>query len=167
MALLRGVNVGGRNKLAMADLTNWLRDAGFSSVTTYIQSGNVVIEHPRGDDVALVVHQVIADHTGLEVKVVVRTARELREVVARNPYVDAVPTQLHVSFLEDKPDATSAGTNQWAPERFTVVGRDVYLYLPHGMGRSVMVPRLALVRSATTRNWNTVLALSDLASRRG
>jgi len=168
VALLRGVNVGGRNKVAMADLTKWLSDVGFSSVSTYIQSGNVVIEHSRADDVAHIVHQVIAERTGLDIKVLVRTALELREVAEGNPYADASPAQLHVSFLDHAPEAmVGAGIEplEWSPEEFTVVGRAVYLYLPLGMGRSVMVPRLTMLKGATTRNWNTVLALNDLASR--
>jgi uncharacterized protein (DUF1697 family) len=70
-----------------------------------------------------------------------------------------------VSFLADVPDAVAtktANASDWAPEEFTMVGREVYLHLPEGMGRSVMVPRLKLIKNATTRNWNTVLALVDL-----
>ena len=168
VVLLRGVNVGGRNKVPMAALANWLRDAGFSSVTTYIQSGNVVLEHSRAVDVGAVVHHSILERTGLDVKLLVTSARELREIVGANPYDGDPPTQLHVSFLERAPDASVlsrlAGTD-WSPEEFTVAGRVLYLHLPYGMGRSVMVPRLSVLKEATTRNWNTVLALSELASR--
>ncbi len=169
VALLRGVNVGGKNRVAMSDLTDWLTDVGFTSVRTYIHSGNVVIEHSKAHDVGHLVHQVIAERARLDITVLVRSARELREVVARNPYATdtATPAQLHVSFLDDAPPTAPSGARRdgWLPEEFTISDRCVYLFLPHGMGRSVMVPRLALLKSATTRNWNTVLALSELASR--
>ena len=168
VVLLRGVNVGGRNKVPMAALADWLRVAGFSSVTTYIQSGNVVLEHSRAVDVGAVVHRAIIEHTGHDIRVLVTSATELREIVDANPYDGLSPTQLHVSFFEHAPDASvlaRLAATDWSPEEFSVAGRVLYLHLPHGMGRSVMVPRLTVLKEATTRNWNTVLALSELASR--
>ena len=167
MALLRGVNVGARNRISMADLADWLVDAGFTKVRTYIQSGNVVLDHSPRQDVASSVRQLIAERAGLDVAVVVRSASELRDVVARNPYLGAEPTQLHVSFLDAALDPAAllkARQRDWSPEEFTVDDRVVYLHLPHGMGQSVMVPRLTMLKRATTRNWNTVLALRDLAA---
>lgn len=167
VALLRGVNVGGNRKLSMANLTKWLHDAGFTSVTTYIQSGNVALEHRASLDVASAVHRAIDEHSGWDVAVIVRTSLELFDVVASNPYPGVEPTKLHVSFLAHAPsEATLAASRaeSWSPEEFTVVGRDVYLFLPEGMGRSLMVPRLKLIKNATTRNWNTVLAMADLVS---
>jgi uncharacterized protein (DUF1697 family) len=163
LALLRGVNVGGRRALPMTDLTQWLLDAGFTSVSTYIQSGNVVLEHRARLDVGARVRAVIAEHTGWDVPVVVRSAVQLAEVVAANPYPQAEPTTLHVAFLESAPDVgplADLDPQRWLPEEFTAHGREVYLHLPQGMGRSVMAPRLAILKNATTRNWNTVLALA-------
>jgi len=166
VALLRGVNVGGRNRVSMADLAGWLEDAGFTGVRTYIQSGNVVLDHPPRQDVAASVRQVIAERAHIDVAVVVRSSQELRDIVARNPYLGVEPTQLHVSFLDAAPDPAAlltASQRDWSPEEFSVEDRVVYLHLPHGMGRSVMVPRLAMLKNATTRNWNTVAALRELA----
>ena len=166
IALLRGVNVGGHRKVPMADLRSWLLAAGLGDVRTYIQSGNVVLEHAPRIDVAALVHDVIEDRGGFDVPVIVRSAAQWSKVIAANPYRDAAPTELHVSFLAGAPDDASvaaATKEDWAPEEFAVVGRDVYLHLPQGMGRSVMVPRLKVIAGATTRNWNTVLALRDLA----
>ena len=165
IALLRGINVGGNRKIPMADLRAWLDAAGFTDVRTYIQSGNVVVEHETKLDVASRVHDAIEEHSGLDVPVIVRTSQELSAIVAANPYHGVEPTRLHVSFLADVPDAVAtktANASDCAPEEFTMVGREVYLHLPEGMGRSVMVPRLKLIKNATTRNWNTVLALVDL-----
>lgn len=163
--LLRGVNVGGNRKMPMADLTSWLEAAGFSSVETYIQSGNVVLGHDQRCDVKILVHDTIAEHTGWDVRVLVRSAAEMQNVVAANPYPRVEATQLHVSFLDVVPDQAAFATtrhDEWLPEEFTLKGREVYLHLPSGMGRSVMVPRLTLIKDATTRNWNTVLAMKKL-----
>ena len=168
IALLRGINVGGNHKIPMADLRSWLRAAGVEVISTYIQSGNVVIEHAPKFEVASRVHDAIEEHSGFDVPVIVRTASELSAIVAANPFPGVEPTRLHVSFLADAPDAAAkeaAAAQEWTPEEFTVVGREVFLHLPEGMGRSVMVPRLKLIKSATTRNWNTVLALVELADR--
>ena len=173
VAFLRGVNVGGHRRLRMADLVQWLGAAGLSRVQTYIQSGNVVVEHAATLDVAPRIHEVIAEMTGWDVPVVVRGADELRAVVAANPFPDAAPTHLHVAFLPSAPEGAPddlVNHAPWRPEEFRVIGRDVYLFVPPGIGHSVMVPRLSLLRAATTRNWNTVLAVVELArdaSRRG
>ena len=151
----------------MTDLAGWLGDAGFTEVRTYIQSGNVVLEHPANQDVGAIVHHVIAERAQLDVAVVVRSSLDLRRIVARNPYRGAEPTQLHVSFLDAAPDPATllrASQRDWSPEEFSVDDREVYLHLPHGMGNSVMVPRLAMLKRATTRNWNTVEALCEMAA---
>lgn len=168
IALLRGINVGGNRKIPMANLRAWLSGVGFQNVHTYIQSGNVVIEHAKRVDVAARVHDAIEQNSGLDVPVIVRSVEEMSGVVASNPYPGMEPTRLVVSFLHTTPDDAAlhaAAVGDWRPEAFTVVGRDVYLFLPSGVGRSLMVPRLTLIKSATTRNWNTVLALVDLANR--
>jgi len=168
VALLRGINVGGNHQMPMADLTQWLLTAGFVSVSTYIQSGNVILEHAARVKVATIVRDAIAKNTGWEIPVLVRSSSELSRIVEANPYPGAEPSRLHVSFLDTAPDVasiTAARSNNWEPEEYTVDGREIYLHLPEGMGRSVMVPKLKLLQGATTRNWNTVLALSELVAR--
>jgi uncharacterized protein (DUF1697 family) len=168
VALLRGVNVGGNHKIPMADLTQWLLAAGFVSASTYIQSGNVILEHAARVKVATIVGDAITKNTGWKIPVLVRSSSELSRVVEANPYPGAEPSRLHVSFLDSAPDETSiaaASRDNWDPEEYTVDGREIYLHLPEGMGRSVMVPKLKLLKGATTRNWNTVLALTEMADR--
>ena len=165
LALLRGVNVGGNHQLPMTKLTAWLEEERFTGVTTYIQSGNVILEHRARLDVATAVREVIAQHTGWDIPVIVRSAEEMSSIVRSNPYPSAGPKELHVSFLDTVPDDAinaTARAKEWLPEEFTLKGREVYLHLPQGVGKSVMVPRLKLLKGATTRNWNTVLALRDM-----
>lgn len=173
VALLRGVNIGKR-QLKMADLRAGLEAAGCTGVATYVQSGNVVLSPPpgHGRDVAPWLTAVIGELAGFEVGVVVRSASELAKVVERNPYPDAGGTTLHVVFCERAvPTGLLADIDldAVAPEHATVVGEEVYLSLPNGMGRATL-PTLveragrAAVGVATTRNWNTVLRLRDMVA---
>jgi uncharacterized protein (DUF1697 family) len=169
IVLLRGINVGGRHKISMSDLTSWLEVSGFRQVRTYIQSGNVVLQHVDGNELAPRIEDVLRTHAGFEVTAVTRTAAELTRVVARNPFPTTPPTQLHVAFLADPPDRAAVGAvkkDAFAPEAFAVRGRDVYLHLPNGMGKAKMPPRLRFLSTATVRNWNTVVALTEIAKGR-
>lgn len=170
VALVRGVNVGGRRSLAMSRLTELCIDAGASDVRTYIQSGNVVLTHaarqagPLEDEL----ENRLAAEVGAPVDVVARTAAELDAVVEANPYVGAVPSSLHVAFLKSEPAAGAldrVDASAYAPERYALRGRELYLHLPDGMGRAKLPP--VLLRSvgvaATARNWNTVLRLRAMA----
>ena len=170
VVLLRGINVGGNRKIAMADLRRQLAADGFHDVQTYIQSGNVVLDHDFGDSEALAaaVGRSILALTGFEVPTMARDAEEWDRIIAANPYVtdDADPTHLHLLGLE--PSGSTAAfaaldLEGFAPERATVADHEVYLHLPDGMGRSKLAVALAAVKVPTTaRNWRTVLALRDL-----
>ena len=171
--LLRGVNVGGHRKLAMASLRDGLTNAGCSHVVTYIQSGNIVLTPPRLGpvDVASWAGRVVSDIAGFEVNVVVRTAAELTDTVHASPYPDADPTTLHVVFFDRAPDQLRAlDPARFGPERFALVGRDLYLQLPNGLGRAALPAAMdALVRKLdppvviTVRNWRTIGKLIELA----
>lgn len=169
VALLRGVNVGGR-KLAMSDLRALCEEAGCEDVKTYIQSGNVVFTHKGGSSETLRtdLERRIKAVAGYESPVMLRTAKELDAVVRGNPYKRASGTTLHVAFLGTKPAAKALDgidRTKFEPEELTIKGREVYLHLPNGMGRSELVkvlPRLKV--PMTVRNWNTVLKLQELAN---
>jgi uncharacterized protein (DUF1697 family) len=174
VVLLRAVNVGGR-KLAMASLRSGLEAAGCSDVITYIQSGNVVLTPPASGPADLQgwLEGVISEIAGFDVPVVVRTLSELERTVARNPYPEATGTQLHVVFFASAPADDMLGNVDlptFEPETCSLLDRDLYMYLPSGMGQAKLA--IALERSArksktpmigTARNWNTVLKLVDLA----
>lgn len=172
VALLRGINVGGKNVLPMKDLAAMFADAGCSDVRTYIQSGNVV--YAAGAAVArkapALVEAAIAKRFGFAAPIQTRSAEELRAVVAGNPLLaQHDPGVLHVVFLAKEPTAKQAG--ELDPQRspgdtFVVRGREIYIACPNGVGNSKLTnawfdSRLATV--STGRNWRTTLKLLELA----
>jgi uncharacterized protein (DUF1697 family) len=173
VVMLRAVNVGRGRAVPMAPLRDAITGAGHADVRTYVQSGNVVLRSrasPAG--VARSVHDIVAADFGLDVAVVVRTAAEMADVAAHNPFVraDADPgRQLHVAFLADRPAAAAVAAvdpHRAAPEELRVRNREVYLWCPDGMGRSkVMVGvERGLGTPATVRNWRTVLELTRMSA---
>jgi uncharacterized protein (DUF1697 family) len=172
VALLRGINIGPRNRIAMPELRALLEEVGFADVETYVQSGNVVLSTKlRPATVEQRIETAIAERLGLGIAVVARTRDELAAVVARNPLgkVATDPRRYQVSFLDAEPapevverlDALRAG-----PERLAVHGREIYAWHPAGVARSKLWAALAdrrLARKATARNWTTVTALLELA----
>jgi uncharacterized protein (DUF1697 family) len=163
-ALLRAVNVGGR-KVPMKDLQALFEERGHEKVATYIQSGNVVFDG-KGSAATLAkeLSAAIEDSFGLKTPVVLRTKAQLEKVIETNPYAapGVAGTKLHVVFLADKPTAKAIGTldpDRSPPDEFTVLGREIYILAPNGVGRSKLTidwfeKRLGTV--GTNRNWNTV-----------
>jgi uncharacterized protein (DUF1697 family) len=169
VALLRGVNVGGRT-LKMDALRDIVAAAGGRDVATYIQSGNVVLTHRARSTakVAAALETAIEEATEMEVAVMVRTRPELDAVVASNPFPDAGGTTLHVVFLAEAPPAGALDAldlDAFAPEQLALVGRELYLHLPNGMGRAELpkaVEKVGPPTKGTARNWNTVLKLQEM-----
>jgi uncharacterized protein (DUF1697 family) len=173
VALLRAVNVGGRNRVPMAELRSALEDAGLRNVSTVLQSGNVVFDGPGGEDAAAsTIRTTIVEAFGLEVGVSVRTAAELRRVVSGNPFLGGGdrpdPATLHVAFLDAKPaapDAARLDPERSPPDAFALRGREVYLSYPNGSGRSRLTLgylETTLGVQGTARNWRTVERLAAL-----
>jgi uncharacterized protein (DUF1697 family) len=173
IVLLRGINVGGRNRLSMADLRDLLAELDCQDVETYVQSGNAVVRTDAGSDgLAVALQRAILARHGFEPAVLVRSAAELANVIAANPFAakTALPTTVHVYFLEGTPvaDAIARLEALRAPdETFVLTGSAFYLHAPSGIGRSRLVKNLeaALGTPATGRNWRTVEALAQLADR--
>ncbi len=174
VALLRGINVGGRNKLPMRDLTTIFIDTGCTDVVTYIQSGNVVFRAPAelATRIPKLITDGIAERFGLQVPVVMRSAAEIDAVVSTNPYLDIEPdlTKLHVAFLADRPTEAAVDAldpDRSPPDEFELHGREVYLHLPNGAARSKLTNAFfdsKLGTTSTARNWRTVLKLHDLTA---
>jgi uncharacterized protein (DUF1697 family) len=171
---LRGINVGGKNKLPMATLAAMFAAEGATSVTTFIQSGNVVFDAPAKllATIAARMTAQIEKKLALRVPLVLRSAAELREAVARNPFVAAGvdENELHLMFLADKPAAkliAALDANRSPGDTFALVGRDLYLRLPNGVARTKLTNAYfdkALGTVSTMRNWRTVLKLCELAA---
>lgn len=173
VVLLRGVNMGGHNRLPMQDFRAVLVDAGCAEVRTYIQSGNAVFRAAPALAARLpeTLAAALLERFGLRVPVVLRSAAELRAVVAGNPFAReaAEPTRVHVAFLADAPAAARVARldpERSPPDRFAVRGREVYLHLPNGAARSKLTTDYldrTLATTSTGRNWRTVLTLLEMA----
>src|SRR6266550_2121980 len=171
VALLRGINVGGKTKIAMAALRDVCTTVGCEDVVTYIQSGNVVLQSTlSADKLRDALETAIAAEFGLRPAVMIRTAKEMATVLARNPYADADEKLVHVGFLHAAPAASTKkclAAIDCDPEQVTVVGRDLYLLLPNGMGRAnlpVKLERCLRPAPVTIRNWRTVTKLVELSA---
>jgi len=172
VALLRGVNVAGKNKLPMRDLAAIFTEAGCTNVRTYIQSGNVVFSADPGCAKRLpdLVPQRIADRFGFRPPLMLRTADELRKVATGNPFLksDADVGSLHVAFLADLPPkrCVAALDQRRSPgDSFKVRGREIFLYLRSGVAGSKLTNDYfdsTLGTTSTLRNWRTVLKLLDI-----
>jgi uncharacterized protein (DUF1697 family) len=172
VVLLRGINIGARNRIAMGELREALEEAGFKNVRTYLQSGNVVLTSTaKPESVARKCERVIKARFGLEIPVVVRSRAEVAMIVKRNPLgrVGVDPKRYQVSFLsaELDPDVVHKLEAAAAPsEELVVIGREVYAWHPKTIARSRLWTQLAgksLGVTATSRNWTTVEALLALA----
>jgi len=172
IALLRGINLGARNRIGMPELRDLLASAGFDDVRTYVQSGNVVLStRASPEHVARKCEQQIAARFGLDIPVVVRTHDELAEVVQRNPLGEVAvnPKRYQVTFLTTELDPEVVRKLEAAavdPEQFVISGREIYAWHPEGIARSRLWTLLAgrgLGVTATARNWTTVTKLLALA----
>jgi uncharacterized protein (DUF1697 family) len=172
LALLRGVNVGGKNKLPMSELAALFEEAGCSNVRTLIQSGNVVFTAGAAvsKKLAAVIEKKIEDRFGFRTPVVLRTAEELRAAIANNPFhsPSADGDALHVMFLADVPGAAQIAAldpNRSPGDRFAVHRREVYLHLPNGVARTKLSNAwfdAKLQTVSTIRNWRTVQKLLEM-----
>jgi uncharacterized protein (DUF1697 family) len=162
------VNVGTGRKVPMAELRGLLGELGHTDVATYVQSGNVVFTGGgTAAAVASALEAAIAERFGLDVRVLLRTRAQLAAVVKGNPFHDD-PKTLHVMFLEATPRAAAVKAidpEPFRPDEFAVKGREIYLHLPNGMGRTKInnaffERKLAL--AGTGRNWRTVTTLLDM-----
>ena len=167
VALLRGINVGGKHKLPMKDLVEIFNAGTCKDVRTYIQSGNVVFTCK--DSVATSLCQSLEKRIearfGFPAPIVLRSGEQLAQVLRNNPFLKAgKPEQaLYVSFLAHEPAAEAVAkldANRSPGDKFQILGREIYLYLPNGMGNSKLTnayfdSKLATI--STARNWATVL----------
>lgn len=159
VALLRAVNVGGTGRLPMAELREMATTLGFTEVQTYIQSGNLVFKSRKSAPaVKSALEAALANHFGKASTLVLRSAEELQEIEAANPFQNAEPAKVMVLFLESAPDKKIlASVKPPGGERLAAGRREVYIHFPNGMGQSKL--KVPFTDVGTGRNLNTLRAL--------
>jgi uncharacterized protein (DUF1697 family) len=174
VSLLRAINVGGNNMVSMETLRKLHEELGLKDVKTYVQSGNVVFRAKFRDVKALErkLEDALERRHGFRPPVLIRTAEELRDAVARNPFAGRKgiePAKLHIVFLAGLPASGAAErirAIKVGPEEAHLSGRELYVYYPDGAGRSKFTAALidkSLSTTGTARNWNTVTKLLEMA----
>ena len=174
IAMLRGINVSGHKIIKMEQLRASFDGLGFKNVKTYVQSGNVVFE-AKSELAAKLCEKIerrILDDFDFSVPVLLKTSKELGEIVKRNPFLNDAAidrSKLHVTFLSGSPPGTALELLQplaVPSEQLRVIGQEIYLYCPDGYGKTkisnVAIEKRLAVR-ATTRNWATTNALLTMA----
>lgn len=168
IVLLRAINVGGHNKVPMADLREALTNAGFTGVATYIQSGNIVCGSRKGQaGVARDIKKIIKDQMGHDVEVIVRSPEELAELAAGFPWQTPQPKASGIVFLAGPP-TSEVDASTFAPDECTVVGNNVYVNYAVSFSESKLTPawiEKTTGQAGTRRNWNTVVKLLDMSGQ--
>ena len=173
VVLLRGINVGGKNKLPMKDLTAILEELGFEAVQTYIQSGNAVVQsrHKPPAKMSSEIAASIEKAHGFAPSVLILTRKELESAMEANPFPKATkdPKSLHLFLLSKKPkkpDLEKINSTKAASERFELTDRVFYLHAPDGIARSKLAANVEkyLGVPTTARNWNSITKIAALAA---
>jgi len=178
IAILRGINVSGHNKLPMADLKAMFVAMKFTDVVTYIQSGNVIFKATKAaNDAALAsdIEAAILKKFELTVPIIIRSLQEMEHAIATNPIIkqDGIDVErLHITFLAEVPSETALEQIKkydYPPDVFTILHKEVYLYCPNGYGNTKLSNTFfenKLKVKATTRNWKTVNKLAELGKEK-
>ncbi len=166
VAFVRAINVAGNNRVPMVDLRGVFESVGCTEVRTVLQSGNVAVLSPHGEaKLVEAVNMAFEDRFGFRGDIAVRTPAELASLTKRNPYLaeEHNGSKVHVGFANELPSAAAVAAldpDHALPDRFTVDGREVFIWYPNGAGRSKLKLRLGV--PITARNWNTVLKMQTI-----
>ena len=167
IVLLRGINVGGKNKIKMSELKNMFESINYKNVKTYIQSGNVSFEYDSTNitNLSNQIEKKIIETFGFSVKTVIRTEEEFKNIVDNNPFVNELNIELdklYVTFMLDIPNPNLLSLldiKKEINEKFLINSREIYLYCPNGYGRTKLNNGMfekKLMVTSTTRNWKTI-----------
>ena len=164
VALLRAVNVGGTGKLAMSELKAMCDELGFASAKTYIASGNVVFKSAKSESaIKAALEKRLTAYAGKPVGVLIRTAAEMAQVAANNPFPKLAPNRTMALFLDRAPPAdTLASVRGQKDEKIRLGRREIYVHYGEGMGSSKLV--IPAAKAGTARNMNTVATLAKMAA---
>ncbi len=174
IAILRGINVGTGRKVPMADLRKLCESLGLQQVQTYIQSGNLVFELSSPElipELEARLQKAFSEAFGFVIPVLIRTSEEWTNLIAQNPFLKEENVdieRLHLTCLKELPSPElleKIKTFQYLPDRYEIIGRDVFIFCAAGYGTSKLVNSFfesKLKTSATTRNWKTVMKLNEM-----
>ena len=174
IAILRGINVGGKRRILMNDLKALCEQLELEQIQTYIQSGNLIFNsYKENTDLEGILEKSILERFGFDVPVIVRTLKELETSISRNPFFDknADIDHLHLTFLKKKPEKENLEkikSCNYEPERFKIEENDVFIFCEGKYHKSKLSNNFfekKLKVGATTRNWKTVLKLLDLGKK--
>lgn len=165
VALLRGINLGSKRRVAMADLRDVLAELGYEDVRTVLASGNAVITGPKAK-ARDKLETALQERFDMKIDVVIRTMAELQAIVDADPLKDAVenPTRYFVVFLDRKPDTSALDGEDFTPDTYAAGQRELYVHCPEGMQNSKLMKLLSKpgkAGTATVRNWATVNKLLE------
>jgi len=175
ISILRGINVSGHKSIQMTDLKTLYAELGLKEAITYIQSGNVIFKTEvkiSNQRLSAKIEQAIHKKYNFDVPVIIRTIEEIKHAISVNPFLKETNIDLervHVTFLAENPEQHSAESIRdldYSPDKFMVIGKEIYLYCPNGYGTTKLSNTFfehKLKVSATTRNWKTVNKLVELA----
>ena len=175
ISILRGINVSGQKKILMAELKSLYESLKFKDVITYIQSGNVLFKTSKQlSDIALAakIEKAICKKYGFEVPVIIRSKDEIKRIISDNALLkknNIDEKRCYVTFLSEIPakkNIESIKSDNYLPDQFIISGKEIYLYIPVSYGETKLSNNFfekKLKVTATTRNWNTVKKLSELA----
>ncbi len=171
--MLRGINVGGQKSVKMAELEKMYASLGYGKVRTYIQSGNVVFECGENPQASLekTISSKIKSKFGFDVAVIVRTPADLEKIIQGNPFKGKDEGRMYVSFLSATPSTIpteAIGKAKGISEEYFISGKEIYMHFPDGYGRTKLSNNFfesKLKVASTTRNWNTVGRLLEIAKK--
>ncbi|TRO66844.1 DUF1697 domain-containing protein [Christiangramia sabulilitoris] len=172
VAILRGINVGGKRKVLMKDLIKLMQDLEFDEATTYIQSGNIIFKSNLPEpEIENKLENAIAEKYGFKVPVIVRSNEELSKAVSANPFLNTKTdrSNLHLTFLKTTPDPEllkELNSKEYDPDSFVAIGKNVFIHCQNKYHQSILSNNFfekMLGVQATTRNWKTVNKLLELS----
>ncbi|WZL87658.1 DUF1697 domain-containing protein [Salinimicrobium sp. 3283s] len=174
IAILRGINVGGKRKILMADLKALCEQLGLEQIETYIQSGNLLFNSQlKNSKLEDLLEDAIQEKFGFEVPVIVRDSEELQTLIRKNPFYDKNTdiNQLHLTFLKEKPSKENLEKTQtfnYDPDKFKIAEKEVFIfcegkYHQTKLNNNFFEKKLKV--GATTRNWKTILKLHELSKK--
>lgn len=175
ISILRGINVGGKRKILMADLRQLFKKLGFSNTTSYIQSGNIIFDYEKNVEVKELedkIQEAIFKAYGFEVPVIIRSVNEIEHSISNNPFLNSNEIErLHLTFLKETPDTINLeqiNEYNFPSDDFNIMGKNVFIYCSEKYSDSKLTNTFfekKLKVTATTRNWKTVNKLFEIATK--